>query len=346
MDDSQRIIVIGASAGGVEGLLRIAPRLAPDLAAPILLVLHIGAHRSLMPELLNAKGPNRAVLAHSGAVPRPGTIYIAPPDQHLLLERGVLRLHRGPKEHHARPAIDPLFRSAALDGGPRVVGVILTGMLDDGTAGLRAIKACGGTTVVQDPRDAVEPSMPRSALDNVTVDYVRELDAMADLLNKLAQPLDKMPASSAPEWLLTEHAITLGRAGVQDLQNIGNPSAFTCPECGGSLFELKERPPSQFLCHTGHAFSLRSLAWTHEAVTDETLWSGLRALQEKEAILRRLAEVQIPEDPGSRKDLLTEAEEVADFIVRLRALIHKAPSGPSVADSDGVHETRSRDPQA
>jgi two-component system, chemotaxis family, protein-glutamate methylesterase/glutaminase len=344
VDDNTRVIVIGASAGGVQALLRIAPRLASDFAAPIVLVLHSGAHRNFMPELLNAGGSNRAVFAHTGAVPQPGTIYVAPPDQHVLLEGGVLRLSRGPKEHHARPAIDPLFRSAALDCGPRAVGVVLTGMLDDGAAGLRAIKACGGTTVVQDPEDAAEPSMPRSALASVKVDYVLGLDGMADLLNKLAQPLKNATSSGTPEWLRIEHAISLGRAGFQDLRTIGSPSGFTCPDCGGALFELKP-DPVRFLCHTGHGFSLRSLASTQELVTDKALWAGLRALQEKEAVLRRLAEVQIAATPGAAEAMLAAADKLAEFIVEMRAVVHTAPTATSAADSEGLSATPAGEPQ-
>ena len=156
------VIVIGAPAGGVNAVLELAPALPRNFPAPILFVQHIGAHRSELWKLASARGPNTAVNASDGAVPRPGTIHIAPPDQHMLLDGPVIRLSRGPKEHHARPAIDPLFRSAALQYGPRAIGVILTGMLADGSAGLRAIKECGGTAVGQDPADAHAPSMPRS----------------------------------------------------------------------------------------------------------------------------------------------------------------------------------------
>lgn len=324
VNDSSRLLVIGASAGGVDALLRIASGLSSNLAAPIVLVLHIGAHPSQMPELLTARGPNRAVFARTGTVPIAGMIYVAPPDEHVLMEDGVIRLSRGPKEHHARPAINPLFRSAALDRGPRVVGVILTGMLDDGAAGLQAIKACGGIAVVQDPRDAAAPSMPASALKAVEVDHVVKVDAMADLLNKLARPADHGSSDSAPDWLRIEHAISLGQAHMRELATIAAPSAFTCPDCGGALFELKDLRPLRFLCHTGHAFSLRSLASTHEQVTDEALWSGLRALQEKQAILRRLAFEDGDPAMGSA-DLLAEAERLTAFIDEMRALLCSAP---------------------
>ena len=320
LNQKSRVIVIGTSAGGLEALFRIVPGLARDLAAPVLVVLHIGAHRSQLPELLSARGPLPAVFAQTAMIPEAGHIYVAPPDHHMLLENGVLRLFHGPKEHFARPAIDPLFRSAALDRRNAAIGVILTGMLDDGSAGLQAIEACGGTTVVQDPAEALEPSMPLSALRSVQVDHLVRLDAMANLLNQLAQPVEH-GASAAPEWLRVEHQISLGHAGLDDLSRVGVPSRFTCPDCGGALSELTNGTFVRFLCHTGHAYSLRSLAAAHETLTEDVLWAGLRALQEKEAILRRLAESQASDLPGSEKETLAEANRLAALIVQMRAML-------------------------
>lgn len=254
MQDTSRIIVVGASAGGVAALLRVVPHLSPTIAAPILLVLHIGAHRSQLAELLDARGPLHAVTAEHGALPQPGTIHIAPPDLHLTLEGGRMQLHYGPKEHHARPAINPLFRSAALDRGPRVVGVVMTGAMDDGTEGLQAIKACGGTTVVQDPDDAAEPAMPRSALANVDVDHVLRLDAIAGALNALSRPLESLPRLETPQWLPAEHAISLAAPEAQRLATSGAVPGLMCPRCGGVLLETDEAYPAGVLCHTGHAF--------------------------------------------------------------------------------------------
>lgn len=327
MDQNHRVIVIGASAGGVEALLRIAPGLA-GLAAPVLLVLHIGAHRSYLPDLLNARGSGRAAFAEPGTVPRPGMIYVAPPDQHLLIGGGQLQLFKGPKEHHARPAIDPLFRSAALDCGARAIGVVLTGMLDDGAAGLYAIKACGGVAIVQNPETATEPSMPASARAAVEVDHVTELDALPALLARLSRTAVAAGAPEVPDWLRTEHVVTLGKMKMQDLATIAKPSGFTCPDCGGALFEIAKGMPLRFLCHTGHAFSLRSLAATHDGVADEALWSGLRALHEKQAILRRLAAVQAEENPGSQAATLAQAERLDRLMDSLRELITE-PSAPA-----------------
>ena len=320
----ERIIVIGASAGGVGALLNMAPHLSPHLAAPVVVVLHIGPHPSVLPQLLTSKGPNQAVFAQTGMVPQPGFIYVAPPDQHVLLQDDQLVLTRGPKEHHARPAINPLFRSVALDKGARVIGVVLTGMLDDGAAGLHAIKACGGTTIVQDPKEAQEPSMPLNAIAGVAVDHILGINEMANMINTLAQPLEFVPPDAAPEWLKVEHAVTLG-AGMAQLSLVGVPSRFTCPDCGGCLFEIKEGKPLRYLCHTGHAFSLLSLAALQNDATEYSMWAALRALQEKEAILRRLAEARATDGAGVGAESLSEADELTKFIQQMRTMVRKNP---------------------
>ena len=181
------IIVVGASAGGVNALATLAEGLPPDLPASVLVALHLAPGvTSILPEILARAGRLPAVHPKDGEAYEKGKIYVAPPDHHLLVREGHLRLTRGARENLHRPAIDPLFRSAALAHGPRVIGVVLTGSLDDGTAGLSAVKRCGGTAVVQDPSDASHPSMPAAALKNVAVDHSVPLSEMAALLARLA----------------------------------------------------------------------------------------------------------------------------------------------------------------
>ena len=322
-DTAQPIIVMGASAGGVNAILDLAPALARDFPAPILFVQHIGAHRSELSRLVSARGPNLAFTAADGDLPRPGTIHIAPPDQHMLLDGNLIRLSRGPKENHARPAIDPLFRSAALSCGPRAIGVVLTGMLDDGSAGLRAIKDCGGTAVVQDPADAQAPGMPRSALACVDADHVVPLAALGPLLYSLAcRPASATPFDP-PAALRQEQAVSAGDRPLENLQAIAKPSAFTCPDCGGALFELNDKRPVRYRCHTGHGFTLRSLACLQEEVSDAALWTSLRALQEKQAILRRLAQTQGA--CAQAQEALREADDLAQVCAAVRKLTARAP---------------------
>jgi two-component system chemotaxis response regulator CheB len=327
-------IFIGASSGGVYAMLDLVAALPAGFPAPIFFVQHIGARPSELAQLLNRRGPNPAVQAREGDVPVAGTIYVAPPDHHMLLEGGVVRLNRGPKEHHARPAIDPLFRSAALSCGPAAIGVVLTGGLDDGSAGLRAIKDCGGIAVVQDPEDAHEPSMPRAALDAVEPDHVVALAELPALLQRLAVPRPVDLRFEVPDVLRRESAVALGEHAVENLKAIAQPSIFSCPDCGGVLFELDDKRLVRYRCHTGHAFSLRTLAATQEQVADAALWSGLRALQEKENILRRLAHMHESAVVGSGAGCLREADELSVVAATLRKLTMKAPE-PADFDAPG-----------
>ena len=320
------IVVIGASLGGVRALLRLLPALPADFAAPVLVVLHIGSHPSRMPALLEGRGPLRVVQASDGDVPQPGTVYMAAPDCHLLLEAGAIRLSHGPKEHHTRPAIDPLFRSAALEHGPRTIGVVLTGTLDDGTAGLQAIKDCDGIAVVQDPRDADEPSMPMSALAHVDVDRCVTLDALpATLAALLARSVTAAaPALPAAGWV-HENAVAHGVGDpMEQLKAIGRPSIFVCPDCKGALWEVDGSQPPRLRCHTGHGYSLRSLQQVQSEQTDDALGTAIRALQEKELLLRRLAEVcAAAGETEAARQHEAQAEETALRCRQLRTMVEE-----------------------
>lgn len=322
-----RLVVIGASAGGVHALRALVSGLPADFPAALLIVLHVGAHPSLMPALLSARGPLKAKHAIDGEPIAPGHIRMAPPDHHLLVDGRRLRLSRGPKEHHSRPAIDPLFRSAALAMGPAVIGVVLTGRLDDGTAGLQAIKACGGMAVVQHPSDAIESSMPSSALRYVEVDHCVPLAAMAGLLVALVGA----KAASAPPAPLGlarhEHALSLSEGDpMEHLQAIASPSPFVCPDCKGGLWEMRDTQPRRYRCHTGHAFTLRTLQHAQGEATDEALWGALRALQEKELLLRALQSQQRDEgDEGEAARLQGRIGQLAEQADVLRRLLEGVP---------------------
>lgn len=314
-----RIVVIGASAGGIPALLALAAMLPPDFPAPIVVVQHIGAYPSRLAELLAGRGPNPAVTARDAAVIRAGTIYVAPPDHHVLVGAGTLQLTRGAKENHSRPAIDPLFRTAALAYGRNAIGVILTGMLDDGAAGLRAIKDCGGITVVQDPEEALEPAMPLSAMARTQVDHVSRINRMAGLLSALASQPVETDMAGRPWKLQREQAASMGDNPIENLKAIGHPSVFSCPDCGGVMFELDDEAPARFRCHTGHAFSMLSLTSRQEEVTGDALWVALRAMQEKEMGLRRMAEL-FPEGRERHQELIAEAKALAEAAATLRKL--------------------------
>ncbi|MDR0184226.1 chemotaxis protein CheB [Lysobacter arvi] len=296
-DIHRDLIVIGASAGGLRVLLQLASAL-PDGFPPVLVVQHIGHHVSLLPELLEKAGPNRALHPVSGQKIVPGTFLVAPPDHHMLVGDGEIRLTTGPKENFARPAIDPLFRSAALAYGPRAIGVILSGRLDDGTAGLHAIKSAGGLAVVQDPDDADEPSMPSSALRFVAADRIATSAELAGILQELArQPI--VVREQVPEIIRCEHELTIDRRNaMQKLDQIGTRSDIVCPECGGVLWEIDDARPKRFRCHTGHAFSLAALDETQASHADAAIWAALKALHERHRVLLMMLELHEPGDPA------------------------------------------------
>lgn len=287
------IVVVGASAGGVEALETLVRTLPPGLPAAIFVVLHIPAHSpSFVPVILSRSGLLETVLASDGMEIKHGRIYVAPPDHHMLVERGIVRVVRGPKENRHRPAIDPLFRSAALAYGPQVVGVILTGTLDDGTAGLQAVKRRGGIAIVQDPDEAFYPGMPLSALQHVQVDYTLPLAAIGQLLVRLAsEPVkeeagDPMSKDLEKEAQKAQMDTTLMGADEQD----GTPSVFSCPECGGVLWEMQDGEILRFRCRVGHAFSTESMFAQQSEALETALSVTLKTLQESADLSRRMAQ--------------------------------------------------------
>jgi two-component system chemotaxis response regulator CheB len=283
------IIVIGASQGGVEALKTLASGLPADLPAAVFVVLHTSPyHKSYLPEILSRVGPLRATHAFEGEEIQPGRIYIAPPDHHLMVNDGHARVTRGPKENFARPAVDPLFRSAANNHGPRVVGVVLTGELDDGTDGLVEVKAKGGIAVVEDPQTAFSPSMPRSALEYVKVDYCLPLAEIAPLLVRLA--LD--PVEAATINSVSTQAKKIERAEVAmkgNSEEHERPAAFTCPECRCTLWEQENGGLLRFHCRVGHAFSPKSLLAGQSEALENALWAAISLMEERAAFTERLS---------------------------------------------------------
>lgn len=283
------IIVIGGSAGGLEALRTMVRGFEPGLPASVFVVLHVGANSHLA-YILSKDGPLPAVRAVSGGHFEHGKIHVAVPNCHLLLHDNHMLLRRGPRENLSRPAIDPLFRSAAASFGGRVIGVLLSGALSDGTAGLRAIQRCGGLTLVQDPADALVSSMPRNALRHVEVDHVCKANEMAPLLAKLV----RQPAGPTPDIPL-DIRIEAAIAGQELLDMraddmLGTPSRFTCPECHGALWEIKDGSMLRYRCHVGHAFAADAVLASQGEEIDRLLGTLLRSHQERAALAHRMAE--------------------------------------------------------
>jgi two-component system chemotaxis response regulator CheB len=270
------IVVVGASQGGVEALRTLVSGLPSDFPVPILLVLHTGAAESLLCSILEDQNVMPASRARDGEKMRPGHIYCAAPDHHLLVSDGRMELSRGPRENWARPAIDPLFRTAAEAYGDGVIGVVLTGGLNDGTSGLYEIKRRGGTTIVQDPSEAQAASMPESALQNVDIDFCLPVSEIAKLLVQLV------------------HGDTTKKAGVRVMDEnppaILRPIAQTCPECGGAMWEEKVGSTIRFRCHIGHAMTAEVLAALQVEALEKDLSTVFRTLNERADLCREMAE--------------------------------------------------------
>ncbi len=318
------IIVTGGSAGGVEALMQICAGLPADLPAAVFVVQHLSpTSRSVLPDLLARAGPLPARHPRDGDAIEPGHIYVAPPDQHLLLREGSIMLRRGPQENRTRPAIDPLFRSAAVAYGPRVIGVVLTGLLDDGAAGLVAIKRCGGICVVQDPDDAQWPEMPRRAIERAQPDYITALCDIAALLSRLSLEAAG-PRVQIPSALDLETRIAAQEFDPLGTPAIGQPSRLSCPQCGGVLNEVPDAGTVRFRCQTGHAFTSDGLMVAQADELERALESAARSHRDRVSLCRRMEEhaqthpLTAARWRAAAEDAETAATAIAGAIAALR----------------------------
>ena len=329
------IVVIGASTGGVEALREVVAGLPSRFPAGVLVVMHIGAHDSILPAILARTSHLPVRAAQHGDLVEAGRVLVAPPDLHLTLQRNGaecrVMLARTAKENFTRPAIDPLFRSAAATFGRRAVGVILTGALDDGTAGLAAIKACGGSAVVQDPDEAFVPDMPMSAIENVKVDHVLRLADIPETLSRLVYAAIGSGASvpqenEVPHWVTWENKFAAEGVAMEGLKVLAQPSTFTCPECNGTLWELSDQRPRRFRCHTGHAYTERNLIASQNALVENSVWFAMRAFQEKHMLLSKMAEEASTQNRNvAAIEYVSEAEKAQQSAEVLRQLISQLP---------------------
>lgn len=284
------LVVAGASAGGVEALRDLMRDLPADLPAAMLVVLHMPSSAfSALPAILNRAGSLKVLAAEDGGPLEPGFVLVAPPDRHLLVRGDEVALGGGPKENGHRPAVDPLFRSAARWRGPRVIGVVLSGTLDDGAAGAWSICARGGAVVVQDPEHALYDGMPRAALRAVPRARRAWGAGLADAIVELCTEEIDGERQPAEERLVVETEIAqLGEAGF-GAGRPGRPAAITCPDCNGAMFQIEEGSVVRFRCRVGHAWSPESLLVQQVESAESALWAAIRALEEKGALHRRLA---------------------------------------------------------
>ncbi len=278
------IVVVAVSTGGLAALEVLLGDLDPGLRASVFVAMHVDGYRSVLPSLLQNRTRWQVQHAEDGQPFAPGVVYIAPPDRHMILQHDATVLTRGPKENFTRPAADPLFRSAAVHYGPRVVGIVLTGRLDDGSAGLKSVHACGGFAIVQDPQDSVAQDMPANAIAAVPTAQVLPLqqigNAMAKAINTTVAP--RAAGSGPSETLRTESRMTeTGQSSAAVLERIGRQVGLTCPECGGAIWRVDTGVPVRYRCHTGHAFSSASLNAAQAEQVDDAIWSAARLLRER-----------------------------------------------------------------
>jgi two-component system chemotaxis response regulator CheB len=321
----RNIVVIGASAGGVQALQSLFSRLPGDLPAAFFVVLHLSPHApTRLHQVLAMETAMPVELASDGLAIRQGHVYVATTDRHLLVDKDVMRVTRGPKECRVRPAIDALFRSAANAYGARVVGVVLSGALDDGTAGLWSVKDQGGLAFVQLPSEAAHASMPSSAMEHVDVDLVAPISELAMALSKTigsGLPIGLAPTPRARHEVETEIARD-GKGLEAGVMTLGPLSKYTCPDCHGVLVQIEEGPIVRFRCHTGHAFSMKTLVAEVDAAIDEGLWHTLRAIEERVILLRQMAALAArSERPDEEMRLKRQAEATEARLAPLRGLV-------------------------
>lgn len=328
------LVVIGGSAGAVPALLTLVPALPPDFPAPILLVVHTPADH---PELLSRAGPLPARHARQGDPLEPGSVAIAPPDHHLLVVDGHLHLSRGPKENLARPAIDVLFRSAAEVYGAQVIGVLLSGMLNDGSSGLWTIGQCGGRTLVQHPEEAEYPEMPLSALRHVAVAQPLRAGEIGPRLVSWLQEMGVEGGGSSMDEegrrrLTAEVQVGAGNNTFENgALSQGPPSTLTCPECHGVLGQIEEGNLTRYRCHTGHAFTAGVLLSELRRQSEATLWNAARVMDEQVMVLDHLGQRDPPDEEGAARR--EEARVIRERGEVLRRFTRRAEPGEVDAQS-------------
>lgn len=320
------LIVVGSSAGGMQALRRLAAQLPADLPAPVFIVTHMSPDTTgeALVRAVDEAGPLPCRHAENDERFEDGRIYVAPPDRHMLIQADRILITKGARENRSRPAIDPLFRSAAVAYGNRVIGVILTGYLDDGTSGMMAIKRCGGVCIAQDPDDADHADMPRSVIVNVGVHHCLPISGMGPLLTELARS-KQAPRTPPPEDVVIEARIA--RRVLSDLPSVealGDQVPFNCPDCGGVLWKMKEGDGLRYRCHTGHAFTSAVLLAVQSEKIEETLWTALRMFEERQNLL---ATMNARGDGKSSSALSERANDAQVHIDRIRDML-KATDAP------------------
>ncbi|QJD96686.1 chemotaxis protein CheB [Mucilaginibacter robiniae] len=334
MSDLKNIIVIGASAGGLAAIKELLAIVPENMPVAIFIVMHVAKVSSpqIIKTILEKHTSYNFCIPEDGETIREGTIYFAPPDVHMLIKPEQIRLINAPHENRWRPSIDVLFRSAAVAFNARAIGIILTGLLDDGTSGMQAVKRSGGICMVQEPVDAEFPDMPVSVLNNVDVDYrvpVAEMGyVLADIFSKPAASPAPVPEDIRIESEITERMTS----NITDLEKIGTHSNYVCPDCGGGLWQIKNENGLRYRCYTGHVYTANLLLEKQNESLEESLWVSIRMMEERRNLQLNMASQQNGKDNNIQKDLITKAEELRIHIERLKELLISVHNNASTTD--------------
>lgn len=334
------IIVIGGSSGSTAPLRTILSALPADLAAAVFVVVHIPARSLGLLATVTAAAAHLPVhAARDGMAISPGNIYLGVPDHHLIVRDGQMRLGRGPRENMARPSIDPLFRSAATAYGSRVIGVLLSGLLNDGAAGLEAIKRCGGMAIVQDPADAIADEMPLRGMAAVTVDLAVPSARLGDILSELVRE-QAGPRLPVPSEIRLEVDIAAGeRIDSAVLRQLADPAPLTCPHCSGVLSTIRNAKPMRYRCQVGHAFTAEVVAKQQENAVDEALRVALRIIEERAELVARMARDGRNSGRPAVADMYDErAAEYRDYAETIRRAVLLSFPEPEPSGSEGAQD--------
>ncbi|MDB5006859.1 MAG: Protein-glutamate methylesterase [Mucilaginibacter sp.] len=325
MDEIKKIIVIGASAGGFNPIAQLVAGLRADEGIAVFVVLHLSKNSTgnVIIQHLQQRTSLICRIPEDGEPILNGHLYLAPPDHHMMVKPGFIRIHNGPEENRWRPSIDVLFRSAAANYGSHVMGIILTGLMDDGTSGMSAIKRSGGICIVQEPSEATYPDMPNSVLNTVEVDYQVPIADMAYIIaDNLSRPATErlpIPQDVKIEAEITEKMVS----GIDRLKEIGTKSDFSCPDCGGILWKLNHEGTHRYRCYTGHAYTENVLNETQSKGVEESLWVSIRMLEERRNLLKLMSQHEKEAGHAAQSTKTQKrAEEAGVHIERLKAMLH------------------------
>ncbi|KTD52080.1 Chemotaxis response regulator protein-glutamate methylesterase [Legionella quinlivanii] len=319
------MVVIGCSAGGLTALKGVISRLPADFPAAVIVVKHIQPGSNMLPGLISRFSKLPVITPRPNQTLESGHIFVAPSDCHITIVDGKIHLDSGPKINHARPAIDPLFCSAALYNGPATIGVVLSGMLDDGSTGLAVIKEKNGIAIAQDLSEAEYPDMPKNAIQNVAMDYCLPVNEIALVLEKLVQkPLEKLPNNTNDILITKECRLNKvnRRDKAADLRKIAQPSPYGCPDCGGVLWKIDDSP-ERYRCRVGHAYGIDSLLNGMEESIEEALWAALCALEEKEQLAMNIADKAARENSGNTSYFKNKAEQVQRHVKVIKTILNE-----------------------